>query len=207
MAADLAAIYLMNHDPQKALQALWSTRTTLLPKNVMSERRVLEARALNELNEPDKALDALGNENSADGEDVRADIYWRQSDWTKAAAVLERQLGDRYKSATPLTQADEGRLIRAGIAYSLLKDQTSLTRLSDRFGKFADTASSPDAMRVALAPMDGGTVNAKDFALAAAATDSFAGWVAGMKKKFREKDDAAAKAVANLPPTAPAKTA
>ena len=202
VAADLAAIYLMNHDPQKALQALWSTRTTLLPKTVMSERRVLEARALNELNEPDKALDALGNENSPDGEDVRADIYWRQSDWTKAAAVLERQLGDRYKSATPLTQADEGRLIRAGIAYSLLKDQASLTRLSDRFGKFADTASSPDAMRVALAPMDGGAVNARDFALAAAATDSFAGWVAGMKKKFRQKDDAAAKAVAATPPPA-----
>jgi hypothetical protein len=122
-----------------------------------------------------------------------------QSDWAKAAAILERQLGDRYKSDAPLSQMDESRLIRAGVAFSLLKDQASLTRLSDRWGKFADRASSPDAVRVALAPLDGGTINARDFAVAAAQTDSFAGWVAGMKKRFRDKDDAAAKAVAAAP--------
>ncbi len=195
VAADLAAIYLMNHDPQKALQALWSTRTTLLPKAIMSERAVLEARALNELNEPDKALDVLGNDTSPDAQDVRADVYWQQQDYAKAAAALEKRLGDRWKSDTPLALSDESRLIRAGIAYSLMKDQASLTRLSDRFGKYAATAASPDALRVALAPLDGGTVNARDFASAAADTDSFAGWVAAMKKTFREKDDAAAKAL------------
>ncbi len=204
VAADLATIYLMDHDPQKALQTLWDTRTTLLPKAVMSERAVLEARALTELNETDKALDVLGRDASADADDVRADIYWRQQDWGKAAAVLEKRLGTAYKADTPLSLADESRLIRAGVAYSLLKDQKSLSRLSDRFGKFTATASSADALRVALAPLDGGTVNARDFALAAAQTDSFAGWVSGMKKKFREKDDAAAKALANAPP---AKTA
>ena len=195
VASDLAAIDLMNHDPQKALQALWSTRTTLLPKAVMQERAVLEARALSQLNEPDKALDVLGNMASPDADDVRADVFWQQQDWQKAAAVLEKRLGDRWKSDTPLNLADESRLIRAGIAYSLLKDQPSLTRLSGRWGKFATTASSPDAMRVALAPLDGGTVNARDFADAAAGTDAFAGWVTNMKAKFRQRDDDAAKAV------------
>lgn len=202
VAADLAAIYLMDHNPQKALQALWNTRTTLLPKSVMAERRVLEARALNELNEPDKALDVLGNDNSPDGDDVRADIYWRKNDWAKAAAVLERRLGDRYKTDTPLNLADEGRLIRAGVAFSLLKDPAGLARLSERWGKFVDTASSPDAMRVALAPMDGGTLNARDFASAAAQTDTFAGWVTNMKKRFRQKDDDAAKALNAAKPAA-----
>ena len=204
VAADLAAIYLMDHDPQKALQTLWATRTTLLPKAVMSERAVLEARALTELNQPDKALEALGRDASADSDDVRVDIYWRQQDWAKAAAVLEKQLGVSYKADTPLSLVDESRLIRAGVAYSLLKDQKSLSRLSDRFGKFIATASSADALRVALAPLDGGAVNARDFALAAAQTDSFAGWVSGMKKRFREKDNAAGKAAATTPP---AKTA
>ena len=216
VAADLAAIDLMNHDPSKALQALWSTRTTLLPKPVMQERSVLEARALNELNEPDKALDVLGNMATPDADDVRADVYWQQQDWAKAAAVLEKRLGDRWKTDAPLNLADESRLIRAGIAYSLMKDQTSLTRMSDRWSKFASTASSPDAMRVALAPLDGGPVNARDFAAAAAQTDAFSGWVTTMKAKFRQRDDAAAKQVgaasASLPsslnpqPSAPATT-
>ncbi|MDI7773805.1 tetratricopeptide repeat protein [Asticcacaulis sp. EMRT-3] len=199
VAADLAAIYLMNHDPQNALQTLWNTRTTLLPKSIMAERQVLEARALSQLNEPDKALDVLGNTVSPDADDVRADVYWQQQDWAKAAIVLERRLGDRYKSDTPLTQAEEGRLIRAGIAYSQIKDQKSLTRLSNRFGKFIATASSPDALRVALAPLDGGTLSARNFAAAAADTDSFAGWVTGMKQKFRARDDAAAKAAGATP--------
>lgn len=191
VAADLAAIYLMDHDPQKALQALWSTRTTLLPKAILAERRVLEARALNELNEPDKALDVLGTDTSPDADDVRADAYWRQQDWAKAAAVLERQLGNRYTSDKPLDIGDEGRVIRAGVAYSLLKDQKALSRLSDRFGKFEATAAAPDAMRVALAPLDGGTVSVRDFAAAAAETDTFTSWVAGMKKRFRAQADAA----------------
>lgn len=196
VAADLASIYLMDRNPQKALQALWNTRTTLLSKSVMAERRVLEARALSELGQPDKALDALGNDSSPDGDDVRADIYWQQQDWAKASAILERRLGDRYKTDKPLTLADEGRLIRTAVAMSLLKDDKGLARMSERWGKFAATASSPDALRVALAPLDGGSLSAKDFASAAAATDSFAGWVSGMKKRFREKDDAAAKAIA-----------
>jgi len=199
VAADLAAIYLMDHNPQKALAALWNTRTTLLPKSVMAERRVLEARALNELNEPDKALDVLSNDNSPDAQDIRADIFWNRQDYAQAGAILEKRLGDRWKSDAPLTLADEGRLLRAAIAYSLQKDQPSLTRLSTRYGKFSDTASSSDAIRVALAPLDGGNLSARDFAASTAATDSFAGWVTGMKKKFRERDDATAKAVANAP--------
>jgi hypothetical protein len=199
VAADLAAIYLMNHDPQKALQALWNTRTTLLPKSVMAERRVLEARALSELNEPDKALDVLGTDNSPDAQDIRADLFWNQQDYAHAGAMLEKRLGDRWKSDEPLALADEGRLLRAAVAYSLQKDQPSLTRLSTRYGKFTDTASSSDAIRVALAPLDGGELSARDFAASTAANDSFAAWVTGMKKKFRDKDDAAAKAVANAP--------
>ncbi|EGF91189.1 tetratricopeptide repeat family protein [Asticcacaulis biprosthecium C19] len=193
VAADLAAIYLMDRNPQKALQTLWNTRTTLLPKSIMAERRVLEARALTELNEPDKALDVLGSDASADADDVRADIYWRQQSWAKAGAVLERRLGERYKAEGPLAAGDEGRLIRAGIAYSLMKDTAGLKRLSERWGKFIDTASSPDALRVALAPLDGGDVSAKDFASAATATDTFTGWVGGMKKRFRDKDNATGK--------------
>ncbi|ESQ73547.1 tetratricopeptide repeat protein [Asticcacaulis sp. AC402] len=196
VATDLAAIYLMDRNPQKALQTLWNTRTTLLPKSVLSERRVMESRALTELNEPDKALDVLGNDASPDGDDVRADIYWRQQNWAKAAAVLERRLGDRFKGDAPLAPGDESRLIRAGIAYSQLKDQAGLTRLSGRWGKFIDKAAAPDALRVALAPLDGGDVSAKDFASAATATDTFTGWVGGMKKRFREKDNAAGKAKA-----------
>ncbi|MCA1935866.1 MAG: tetratricopeptide repeat protein [Asticcacaulis sp.] len=185
MAADLAAIHLMNRQPEKALQALWKTRNTLLPKAVLTERRVLEARALNELNRPDHALEVLGNDMSPEALDVRADILWRQKDWAKAGALLERRLADRWKKDGALAIGEEANLIRAGVAYSLASDQKSLDRLSQRFGKYADTAQNADAVRVALAGLDNGPLRASDFATAAAQTDSFTAWVAAMKQKFR----------------------
>lgn len=187
VAADVAAIQLMNRQPEKALQALWKTRTSLLPKPVMAERRILEARALTELGRTDHALEVLGTDNSGDAMDIRADIFWRDKDWAKAGAMLERRLGDRWKRDGALSLEDESRLIRAGVAYSLMSDQRSLSRLTDRFGKFADGAQSPEAVNVALAGMDNGPINAQDFALAASKADSFTGWVAGMKKRLRDK--------------------
>lgn len=200
VAADLAAIQLMNRQPEKALQALWGTRTTLLPKPVLAERRVLEARALNELNRPDHALEVLGNDMSPEALDVRADIYWRQKDWPRVGALLEKRLADRWKKEGNLSLSEEANLIRTGVAYSLADDQKSLDRLSQRFGKFADTAQNGDAVRVALAGMDNGPLKASDFAQAAAATDSFGAWVAAMKQKFRDQ----AKAPLAQPPAQPA---
>lgn len=207
VAADLAAIQLMNRQPEKALQALWKTRNTLLPKPVLTERRVLEARALNELNRPDHALEVLGNDISPEALDVRADILWRQKDWAKAGALLERRLGERWKTEGALPLADEANLIRAGVAYSLADDQKSLDRLSQRFGKFADTAQNGDAVRVALAGMDNGPLRASDFATAAAQTDSFTAWVAAMKQKFRAQNTQPAAPAPAQPAQPAAKTA
>jgi tetratricopeptide (TPR) repeat protein len=186
VAADLAAIQLMNRQPEKALQALWKTRTTLLPKALQTERRIYEARALIEVGDIDHAIEILGNDVSPQALDVRTEIFWRQKDWARAALTLERQLGDTYKGQV-LSLEDEARLIRAGVAYSLASDQTGLDRLSQRFAKFIAGAQSPDALRVALAGMDNGPLSAQDFALAAAQASSFNGWVAAMKKRLRDK--------------------
>jgi hypothetical protein len=48
---------------------------------------------------------------------------------------------------------------------------------------FEDRAKAPDALRLALSRFDAGIPPA-DFAKAAAQADSFAGWVAEMKRRF-----------------------
>ena len=187
VASDLAAVFLMNREPEKALQSIWKTRTTLLPKVILADRRVLEARALSELGRFEQALESLGPDLSPDALDVRADVFWRQKDWARAGLALEKRLGDRYKQDGALSVMDEGRLIRAGVAYSLKADNAALTRLSQRFSKFINEAKSADAMRVALAGMDNGPLDPQEFALAAAQVDTFSAWVTGMKKKLRDK--------------------
>lgn len=193
VATDLAAIRLMDRDAEGALQALWGSRTTLLPSAMQAERRALEARALMMLGRYDHALEILGRDDSAAAQEVRAEVFWKQQQWAQAAAAYERRLGERWREAGRLTAEEETRLIRAGVGYSLAEDDAALARLSQRWGGFADEARSPDAIRVALAGPDALSATA-DIARVTAAVDTFAGWVAAMKQRLRDRADGAAAA-------------
>jgi tetratricopeptide (TPR) repeat protein len=187
VSTDLATIDLMNRKPEQALLAINSSRTTLLPAAMNAERRVLEARALMELGRYDHALEVLGKDNSGEAAAVKAEIAWRQQAWPSAGQMLEAQLGDRWKSTQPLTVDEENRLLRAGVAYSLAGDDAALARLRTRYAKAAENVRAPDALKVALSGVDSGPMTAADFVRGASDADTFAGWVARMKKKLREK--------------------
>src|SRR5690606_26294076 len=121
-------------------------------------------------------------------QDVRADILWKQEDWAGSAALYERRLGDRWRETdTPLDATDEGRLLRAGIGYSLAEDGAGVARLSQRYAGFIEGARSPRALRIALEGLEGGDLGPGDFTSLTARADVFAGWVAGMKEQMRER--------------------
>lgn len=207
VSANLAAVYLMNRQAEPALQALWSSRNTLLPTAVAQERRALEARALMELGRYDHALEVLGRDATPQARQVRAEILWKQENWAEAAALYEQRLGDRWRDTTPLTPVEESELIRAGVGYSLSNNSAALTRLSQRYGRFAEGARSSGAIRISLAGLDGvGAGGAADFANLSAQADTYAGWIAQTKAQFRERNPQgeAKPATAAAAPAAPA---
>jgi tetratricopeptide (TPR) repeat protein len=193
VATTLATVLLMDRQPEPALQAIWNSRTTLLPSALNAERRALEARALMELGRYDHALEVLGDDRSAEANGVRADIFWKQENWAGAAALYEARLGERHTdTARPLTPDEESRVIRAGVGYSLARDGGALARLSRNYAPFTANARSPAAMRIALDGLDGmaGPARAQDFAGLTASADTFTGWVAQMKQQLRERTGA-----------------
>ncbi len=187
VATDLALIYLMDRKPESAMQAINASRTTLLPGVLNTERRIITARALMGLGRLDAAGEIIEPDKSPEAQDVRAEIAWKQHDWPLAAAMFERSLGERWKQALPLRVEEEGKLLRAGVAYSLAGDDEALTRLRDRYQDFFERSRNPEALRVAFAGMDGGSLTANDFSRAVADNEGFAGWVAKMKQRFRDK--------------------
>lgn len=189
VATDLATVYLMDRQPEKALQALWSSRSTLLPNAMNAERRALEARALMNLGRYDHAIEVLGTDTTPDASAVKAEIFWKQQNWGGAAALYEAALGDRYRAGGALTQDEEARLIRAGVGYSLARDATGLGRLSRNYRPYVAGARSKVALSIALDGLGGmdGTVSAGDFATLSASADTFAGWVNEMKTELRQK--------------------
>lgn len=190
VATDLAKVYLMDRQPEKALQAIWGSRTTLLPSNMTSERRALEARALMDLGRFDHALETLDRDTSTPAQEVRAEILWKQQDWAGAARLYEQRMGDRFRNAAlPLNAEEESRVIRAGVGYSLGGDAASLSRLSRNYRPFVEGARSAAALRIALdtADGDGEGPQPQELANLTSRVDTFAGWVASMKADFRRQ--------------------
>jgi hypothetical protein len=186
VATDLATIYLMDRKPEAAIEALNDSRTTVLPKALQDQRRMIEARAWLDLNQNDHALELVAKDNSPDADGVRAEVAWRLHQWGQVGQLMEKALGDRWKTPQPLSPEQEALLVRAGVAYSLGDDDVGLERLRSRWSGFVDQARSADSLRVALAGAAAMPALTRDFGKVAADTDIFAGWVARMKQKFKE---------------------
>lgn len=199
VATDLATIYLMDKKPEQAIQAINDSRTTILPTALNLQRRLVEARAWAGLGHFDNALEILGKDKSKDAQDLRAEITWQKKDWASAGPLYEKTLGQRYKSATPLSAEEEGELLRAGVAYSLAGDDAALTKLRNEYQGFIDQAHNPEALKIALAGISSGRVSVADFGRISADNEVFEGWVAKMKVRFRQAADAP------VPPPPPAK--
>jgi tetratricopeptide (TPR) repeat protein len=185
VATDLAIIDVMNRQPEAALTAINSSRTTLLPNALNAQRRLVESRAWLGLGQYDHALEIIQNDKGPEADAIRAEVAWKKHDWTSAANRFEQLLGDRWKTPGPLGGDDEAKLLRAAIALSLSGDDTGLARMRERYQGFIGQARSPEALKVALAGLNGAQITTADFAKTAAEDDTFAEWVRRMKDRFR----------------------
>ena len=211
VSTDLAVIYLMDRKPEQALEAINGSRSTVLPAALNTERRLVEARAWTALGRYDSALELIEKDTSKDAQDLRAEVLWKQKDWPAAGPLFEKSLGDRWKTDTPLSADEEGRLIRAGVAYSLAGDTGALSRLEQRYQGFYEKANNPEALRIALSGVPQGRLSVADFSRASADNQMFAGWVEKMKGRFKTRPAPVGTgkppAAAPAKPLAPAKQA
>jgi tetratricopeptide (TPR) repeat protein len=187
VATDLALIYLMDRKPEKAIQAINASRTTILPSALMAERRLIEARAWAGVGRHDAALEIIERDASKDAQELRAEITWKQKSWAAAGPLFEKALGERWRNTAPLSSEEEGKLLRAGVAYSLAGDDAALQRLEQQYEGFYEQAHNPDALRVALSGASGGRLSVADFGRVSADNEVFAGWVAKTKARFRTR--------------------
>ncbi|HLZ85015.1 MAG TPA: endoglucanase, partial [Caulobacteraceae bacterium] len=207
VATDLAVIYLMDRKPEQAIQAINSSRTTVLPNALNAERRLVESRAWMGVGKYDTALEIIEKDTSKEGQDLRAEITWKQKDWAKAGPQFEKALGARWKDPTALSADDEGKLLRAGVAYSLAGDDAALTRLSGQYKGFFDAAHNPEALRIALTGVSTNRLSVADFGRVSADNEAFTGWVDKMKARFKARPSPTGPTKAAAPPAAAAKPA
>jgi hypothetical protein len=159
----------------------------VLPAALNAERRLVEARAWAGVGRYDSALEIIEKDNSRDGVELRAEINWKQKDWAKAGPQFEKALGDRWKNPVALSADEEGKLLRAGVAYSLAGDDAALTRLNGQYKSFFDAAHNPEALRIALTGVSTNRLSVADFGRVSADNEAFTGWVDKMKVRFKTR--------------------
>ena len=188
VSTDLAIIQLMARHPEGAIDALNSSRTTLLPTSLQLQRRLIEARAWLQLNQLDHATEIIGSDNSPEAATLKAEIAWKRRDWTTAGKTFEANLGERWKTANiPLTPEEESKLLRSAVSYSLALDDASLARMRDHYQGFVERARWPEALRVALSGVGVEQITGANFAQAISDDQTFASWTERMRQRFKDQ--------------------
>lgn len=181
VATDLAGIYLLAREPEKALRALRETRQPRLPEPLRRERRVLEAAALAGLKRYDHAMELLEGVEGDEAARLRADVAWRQEDWAVATAALQKLLP---AANSPLDREGQALALRATVAASLAEDRAAIARLTRDHGVALGTGPYAEAFAVLTREPDLSGESLREAARRVADTAAFDGFLAALRRKF-----------------------
>ncbi|WP_262691474.1 tetratricopeptide repeat protein [Kordiimonas aestuarii] len=134
IAANLAKIYILNEQPQKALEIMRATREPRLPQDIEKTRRHVETRALIELARYEEAEVLLEGDRSADADYLRADIFWGSKAWSRFVSTARQLLGDGWRRNEALQPLERLNLIRLTIAMTFMEDRAGLIEMRRRYG-------------------------------------------------------------------------
>jgi len=156
VAARLAAIRLLDHKPQGALDALDLSIGDFLPGNLQSERTLLRAKALSELHRDDEALGVLSDDSRFPAKLLRADISMHAQKWEEAAKVLLDLVGPAPRAGDTLRDDQADWLVRCALAYASMGDQVGLDKLAIDYGAAMAGTSLNNTFRILVQPEKSG---------------------------------------------------
>lgn len=146
VAARLALLHLMDHEPAEALALLNGSEQPVLAEATARLRRLLRARALADLGRPGEAGALLAGDASADAATLAAEITWQARDWPAAAAALGRLLADHTPPDHGAPEAPvQSLVLRQAVALTLSGDIAGQKRLAAAWGAAMAETKSADA--------------------------------------------------------------
>ncbi|RTR24657.1 tetratricopeptide repeat protein [Azospirillum griseum] len=148
----LASVRLLDNKPEQALQALEMSNVPGIPADLAAERRLMQAKALSELNKGDDALLLLADDDGANANLLRVDIAWRGQKWEAAALALNKIIGPPPLPGKALDPAVSQLVLNRAVALALAGDGTGLNLLRKDFEAAMKGGPNEDAFRVLTRP-------------------------------------------------------
>ena len=159
IGARLALVYLLNRTPQKAIDVLHDTTSVEAGRDLNTQRRRLEARALTDLGKVNEAMLLLGTDTTPETRQLRAEVYWRTQDWPNAARALSELVPEA--DAGTLSDANARLVLDWATALTLAGDERTLVRVRQRYtGPMANTPYK-DVFNLITTPRERGAMDAQ----------------------------------------------
>jgi hypothetical protein len=177
-------VYLTARKPDRAIEALSTTRIADLSGELRQQRLLLEARAQSDIGRRDLALDIISNIGGREAIRLRSDIYWGARRWREASEQIELYYGDRWRDFRPLNPAERGDIIRAVVGYALAEDAIGLARFREKYAPLMTGEADKLAFDVASKPASGTSAEFSQIAGMAASVDTLDGFLRDMRTRF-----------------------
>lgn len=150
----LAAIYLLDRQYSKAMEALRESRWRALAKEIRAERKYLRAQAHIGLTEFEEALRLLRKDDSAVAETLRAEIYWKTSAWEDAADSFALVLDARARDEDPLSVREQQQVMQMTVALALSDQRDRIATVRKQYKALMEGTPEADAFEVLTGEVD-----------------------------------------------------
>jgi outer membrane protein assembly factor BamD (BamD/ComL family) len=133
VGARLALLYLLDKQPQRALEVLDITNYGGMDGTLQRERLQLAAQALSANGTPEEALSLLYHDESESGSALRLEILWNMQDWPNVVNTAEDMLSSRPDLTARLNERETAVLLKLALGYSFEHDPNQLRYLRDYY--------------------------------------------------------------------------
>ena len=189
VGTQLALVYLLDRDFDKALKTLEDTGVPGIPQELADQRRHMMARALSEQNKNSAALELLKEDKSEAADTLRLEMFWEARDWPNSAQVLRRLITDFGTSpGQPVDDTQARHILNYAIALTLSNNERGLSKLREDFGVAMENGPFRDAFRLIASPKSQGLVDFRTIAGKVADVENFRGFMAAYRDRLKTEN-------------------
>ncbi len=138
----LARVYLDNNKPKQAIELIeyaGNYKSDNLSK-IAKERKHLYAKALLQIKQYSKVMEALKNDYSQNSDDIKAEAYWIEKKWRKFDDYSEPYIYSIRNSDDIISNDEARRILKQSISYEMSKNNKLFHQLYEDFNeRFPDS--------------------------------------------------------------------
>ncbi|GAB3125339.1 tetratricopeptide repeat protein [Novispirillum itersonii subsp. nipponicum] len=183
----LGLVYLLNREPQKAVESLLKTSNPdTTPQPLERQRQRLMARALADMGRSPDAIDLLEVDDSREADLLRAEIYWKDRNWPKVAEVFSRLLPEPAADLT-LTDNQARMLLDWATALTLGQNERGVFELRRRYIGAMEKTPFANAFDLITTTPEGGLIDYRTIANRIKQAENFQSFLSSYQERLRNQ--------------------